>query len=151
MLFYWPITSLKPWYNTERHQVLTEPTGDWRSYSAYTTLVRNWKTWRGSKRRLYPLLWRHNGRDGVSSHQPHDCLRNRSLHQSSASLAFVRGIHMWPVNSPHKGSVTRKMFPFDDVIMIMPGNPLSNMILITPYSFKPKRIWHFVPLSICSS
>ena len=38
-------------------------------------------------------------------------------HQSSASLAFVRGIHRWPVNSPHKGSVTRKMFPFDDVIM----------------------------------
>ena len=38
-------------------------------------------------------------------------------HQSSASLAFVRGFHRWPVNSPHKWSVTRKMFPFDDVIM----------------------------------
>ena len=38
-------------------------------------------------------------------------------HQSSASLAFVRGIHQWPVNSPHKGPVTRKMFPFDDVII----------------------------------
>ena len=37
--------------------------------------------------------------------------------QSSASLAFVRGIHWWPVNSPHKGPVTRKMLPFDDVIM----------------------------------
>ena len=32
-------------------------------------------------------------------------------HQSSTSLAFVRGIHRWPVNSPHKGPVTRKMFP----------------------------------------
>ena len=31
-------------------------------------------------------------------------------HQSSAALAFVRGIHRWPVNSPHKGPVTRKMF-----------------------------------------
>ena len=39
-------------------------------------------------------------------------------HQSSASLAFVRGIHRWPVNSPHKEPVTRKMFPFDDVIML---------------------------------
>ena len=39
-------------------------------------------------------------------------------HQGSASLAFVRGIHRWPVNSPHKGPVTRKMFPFDDVIML---------------------------------
>ena len=43
-------------------------------------------------------------------------------HQSSASLAFVRGIHRWPVNSPHKGPVTGKMFPFDDVIM-EPGIP----------------------------
>ena len=39
-------------------------------------------------------------------------------HQSSASLAFVRGIHRSPQNSPHKGPVTRKMFPFHDVIMI---------------------------------
>ena len=38
-------------------------------------------------------------------------------HQSSASLSFVRGIHRVPVNSPHKWQVTRKMFPFDDVIM----------------------------------
>ena len=38
-------------------------------------------------------------------------------HQSSALLAFVRGIHRWPVNSPHKWPVTRKIFPFDDVIM----------------------------------
>ena len=43
---------------------------------------------------------------------------NKKKHQSSASLAFVRGSHRWPVNSPHKWPVTRKMFPFDDVIMI---------------------------------
>ena len=61
--------------------------------------------------------------NGVSNHQPHDCLfihlfrRRTTKHQSSASLAFVLGIHRWPVNSPHKGPVTRKMFPFDDVIM----------------------------------
>ena len=72
------------------------------------------------------LRWRHNERDSVSNHQPHDCLlivysdadqRNR---QSSASLAFVWGIHRGPVNSPHKWPVTRKMFPFDDVIMKHP-------------------------------
>ena len=39
-------------------------------------------------------------------------------HQSSASLAFVWGIHRRPVNSPHKWPVTRNMFPFDDVIML---------------------------------
>ena len=39
-------------------------------------------------------------------------------HHSSASLAFVRGIHRRPVNSPHKRPVTQKVFPFDDVIMV---------------------------------
>ena len=43
---------------------------------------------------------------------------DKRKHQSSASLAFVRGIHRWPVNSPHTWPVTRKMFPFDDVIML---------------------------------
>ena len=38
-------------------------------------------------------------------------------HQSSASLAFVRAIHRWPVNSQHKWPVTRKMFPYDDVVI----------------------------------
>ena len=38
-------------------------------------------------------------------------------HQSSVSPVFVRGIHRWPLNSPHKWPVTRKMFPFYDVIM----------------------------------
>ena len=42
---------------------------------------------------------------------------DQTKHQSSASMAFVRGIHRRPVNFPHKGPVTRKMFPFDDVIM----------------------------------
>ena len=53
---------------------------------------------------------------------------NQSKHQSSASLAFVWGIHRGPVNSPHKWPVTRKMFPFDDVIMIyvLPGYKWLN-------------------------
>ena len=41
---------------------------------------------------------------------------NERKHQRSASLAFVWGIHRWPVNSPHKWPASRKMFPFDDVI-----------------------------------
>ena len=43
-------------------------------------------------------------------------------HQSSASLAFVRRIHRGPVNSLHKWPVTRKMFPFDDVIIMSPDS-----------------------------
>ena len=38
--------------------------------------------------------------------------------QSSTSLAFVRGIHLWPVDSPHKGLVTQRLFPFDDDIIL---------------------------------
>ena len=47
-------------------------------------------------------------------------------HQSSASLAFVRGFHRRPVKSPRKGPVTRKMFPFDDVIMFPPEDESFN-------------------------
>ena len=48
------------------------------------------------------------------------CVDQRK-HQSSASLAFARGIRRWPMNSPHKRPETRKMFPFDDVIMGVGG------------------------------
>ena len=48
-------------------------------------------------------------------------------HQSYASLAFMRGIHRGPVNSPHKGPVTRKIFPFDDVIM----RCISSLVHVT--------------------
>ena len=52
-------------------------------------------------------------------------------HQSSASLAFMRGIQWWLVDSPLKGSVTQKMFPFDDVIMEMKGHTYLRFILIS--------------------
>ena len=69
------------------------------------------------------LRWRHNGCDGVSItslmivYSTVDSAADQRKHQSSASLAFVRGMHRWPVNSPHKWPATRKMFPFDNVIM----------------------------------
>ena len=49
-------------------------------------------------------------------------------HQSSASLAFVRAIHRGPVNSPHKWPVTRKVFPFDDVIMDLSCHDFAHNI-----------------------
>ena len=74
--------------------------------------------------RSYSLWWRHNGRDGVSNHQPNDCLLNRLYRRRSKKTSklrvtgLLRGIHRWPVNSPHKWPVTLKMSPFDDVIML---------------------------------
>ena len=48
---------------------------------------------------------------------------DQGKHQSSASLAFVLGIHREPVISPHKWPVTRKIFPFDDVILMTSSCP----------------------------
>ena len=40
---------------------------------------------------------------------------DQRTYQISESLAFVSEIHWWPVNPLHKGSVTQKKVPFDDV------------------------------------
>ena len=75
---------------------------------------------------VIPLQWCHNGRDTsqITSltmvySTVYSGADKKKKHESSVSLAFVRGIHRGTVNSPHKGPVTRKMFPFDDVIMQM--------------------------------
>ena len=70
------------------------------------------------------LRWRHNDLDGVSNDQPHGCLLNRLFRRRSKKTSKLRvtglcvGNSPGPVNSPHKGPVTRKRFPFDDVIMV---------------------------------
>ena len=57
------------------------------------------------------LRWRHNDHTGVSNHQPHGCLLNRLFRRTSKKTSKLRvtGLCAWPV--------TRKMLPFDDVIM----------------------------------
>ena len=72
---------------------------------------------------VWSLRWRHNDQAGVSNHQPHGCLLNRLFRHRSKKTSKLRvtglcaGNSPGPVNSPHKGPVTRKMFSFDDVIM----------------------------------
>ena len=88
--------------------------------SQFSQLFRNSVSWDV----FYTLHWRHNEHDGVSNHQPHGCLLNRLFRRRSKKTSKLRvtglcvGNSPGPVNSPHKGPVTRKMFPFDDVIMI---------------------------------
>ena len=85
-------------------------------------------------------------------------------HHSSASLAFVRGFHRWPVNSPHKWLVTRKMFPFDYVIMVQVSTTLKTNTfpfveillthwgLVAPYDVRePTQHWFSLRLIICST
>ena len=67
------------------------------------------------------LQWRHNGRDSVSNHRRLDCLlicllRCRSKKTSKLLVTDICEGKS-PMNSPHKGPVTRKMFPFGDFIM----------------------------------
>ena len=70
---------------------------------------------------LHAFEWRHNGLDGHSNYQPHDCLLNRLFRRIWKPISKLRVTGLCeensPVNSQHKGPVTRKMFPFDDVIM----------------------------------
>ena len=100
---------------------------------------------------VFTLQWRHNERDIVSYDQPHECsfnflFRRRSKkNQSSASLAFVQGSHRWPVNSPHKGPVTRKMFSFDDVIMSK--NPHASVGCLPDHIALPQST-PFIPYKI---
>ena len=82
-------------------------------------------------------------------------------HQIFASLAFLWGIHRWPVNYPHKRPVTRKMFPFDDVIMslISRGNrpmdiSMCNSCLISLWiqmRIDELPIYSITPRSICDT
>ena len=70
-----------------------------------------------------PLQWHRNEHDCISNHWHLDVCSavysgaDQRKDQSSVSLAFVRGIHQWPVDSSHKGPLTQKMFPFDDIIV----------------------------------
>ena len=111
--------------------------GDLRRYCAHydvgvmdLDVMLLWLKWRqvnrsircNNKRFAHLCATGHNGRDGVSNHQSHHYSTvysgaDQRKYPSSASLSVVRGIHQWPVNSPHKGPVTRKMFPYDDVII----------------------------------
>ena len=72
---------------------------------------------------FFTLQWRYDERDSVSNQRRLHCSTvgsgaDQRKRQSSALLAFVRGIHRWPVNSTRKRPVKRKMLPFDDVITL---------------------------------
>ena len=68
----------------------------------------------------HSLLWRHDERDSVSNHLRLGCLLNRSFRRRSKKTPRLRVTGLCegnpPVDSAHKGPVTRKIFPFDDVI-----------------------------------
>ena len=97
------------------------------------------------------LQWRHNDYDSDSNHQPRGCLLNRLFRRRSkkTSKLCVTGLCLGnspgPVNSPHKWPVTRKMFPFDDVIMVI--SIFAIDVIYIPHS--PGSLdWHWINSTI---
>ena len=78
------------------------------------TIIANPHTWKN-------ITMTHNEWDGVSNHRRPDCLLNRLLRRTSKKTSKLLVIGLWQVDDRciplTKGPVTRKMFPFDDVIM----------------------------------
>ena len=115
--------AIKPWIGNfihENHEMLfpiyaLTSTAVYLSHGVITSHGKSWTT----------LQWRHNDHDCVSNHQPRGCLLNRLFRRRSKKTSKLRvtglcvGNSPGPGNSPHKGPVTRKIFPFDDVIMII--------------------------------
>ena len=100
------------------------------------------------------LQLRHNQHDGVSNHQPYACSLNRLFrHRWKKNTKATRhwplwgGNHRWPVNSPHRRPVTRKMFSFDDVIMLKKLFDTIQKQWVNEYS-EPLQYFHDLYLFI---
>ena len=122
--------------------------GDLRRHRAHYDVNVTWHFLTLTAIKRYTLHWRHNDHDGVSKHHPHGCLLNRLFRHRSKKTSKPRvtglcaGNSPGPVNSPHKRPVTRKMFPFDDVIMIccvLRKCKVNNCKVSVPISSKNQR------------
>ena len=74
--------------------------------------------------------------------------RSKKL-QTSASLAFVRGIHRSPVNSPHKRPLMQKKFPFDGTIINFGSATKGALkhcsdVTWTSWCLRPLATWAFI-------
>ena len=93
-----------------------------------------------------PLQWRHNGRDGVSNHQPGHCLLNCLFRRGSKKTSKLRVLGLCAGNSPSTGEFPTQMasntekFLFDDIIMAFIGawpcfQEKSHMVWRTLYTY----------------
>ena len=64
------------------------------------------------------LLWRHNGRNGVSNHQPHHCLLNRLLRLSSKKTSRLHVTGLCAGNSPVTGEFSAQMASYAENVSI---------------------------------
>ena len=84
----------------------------------------------------YTLQWRHNGRDSISNHQPHDCFLNPLFRHRSKKTSKFWVTGLCAGNSPHKWPVTRKV----SIWWCHETTPSKNKawtVYITPWAAKP--------------
>ena len=88
------------------------------------------------------LQWHHNERDGVSNHRRLDFLLSLLFRRTIKKTSKLRTTGLcegnpptgdWWFESPHKGPLTRKMFPFVDVIMVRATKPYSSVKLVSVF------------------
>ena len=111
---------------------------------------------------LNALQGRHNERDGVSNNQLHDCLLKRLSRRKSKTTSKLRVTALCAGNSSvtgefpaHKRPVTRKIFPFDHVIMVLhiKTKPNKNMRIVhltcSGMMFNVNSQSHHISIKIC--
>ena len=64
------------------------------------------------------LRWRHNGRDSVSNHQPHDCLLNRLFRRRSKETSKLHVTGLCTGNSPRTGEFPAQMASYAENVSI---------------------------------
>ena len=149
-----------------------------RQHYAIVVSVVPWETqqyihdnWR------WTLHWRHDDNDGVSNHQPHGCLLNRLFGRRSKKISklcvtdLCAGNSPGPVNSPHKGPVTRfhlmtsswtndvwlrMLHGFRPVISSVSGHHMSQCLIFINWALGNRRqftnvFWKMATISVRSS
>ena len=101
------------------------------------------------KRCDYTLCWRHNGRDGVSNDQPHDCLLNRLFRHRSKETAKLRVTGLCVGTSPVTGEFPAQIASNAEYVSIWwrhhESNPAKNYIIGTAAASKGNSIhWGWV-------
>ena len=101
--------------------------------SQYWRIIR----YRGA---LIPLLWRHNGRDGISNHQPRDCLLNRSFGRGSKKTSKLRATGLCAGNSPATGEFPAQMASNAENVSIW-WHHAFHVVELTRHNRRTQNIW----------
>ena len=148
-------------WNMDKYDDVSTKCYEW-SYSCMPSFNVDW-----AKPSL-TLQWRHNGHDGVSNRQPHDCLLNCLFRRRSKEISKLRVIGLCAGNSPVTGEFPAQMasyaeiFPFDDVIMRHKWVITSHIEEVIIYACPPlsytnlvRCLWHTfvrnIEICICTA